>query len=114
MQMGPLFEVAVGVGEAPAQQLGLTAQGRREGHTARCPEAELPIEVKFSPGGDKITARYKHAIADYFDTAYELEHKLEIKGKQDLLVRVRSTLPDGVRCVFVTQSEARGLGHAFL
>jgi UTP--glucose-1-phosphate uridylyltransferase len=61
-----------------------------------------------------VVNRYKHAIADYFDTAYELEHKLEIKGKQELLARVRSTLPDGVRCVFVTQSEARGLGHAVL
>lgn len=61
-----------------------------------------------------VVNRYKHAIADYFDTAYELEHRLEMKGKDDLLARVRSTLPDGVRCVFVTQSEARGLGHAVL
>lgn len=61
-----------------------------------------------------VVNRYKHAIADYFDTAYELEHRLEQKGKDELLDRVRSTLPDGVRCVFVTQSEARGLGHAVL
>ncbi len=61
-----------------------------------------------------VVNRYKHAIADYFDTAYELEHRLELKGKDDLLATVRSTLPDGVRCVFVTQSEARGLGHAVL
>lgn len=61
-----------------------------------------------------VVNRYKHAIADYFDTAYELEHTLELKGKQELLARVRSTLPDGVRSVFVTQSEARGLGHAVL
>lgn len=61
-----------------------------------------------------VVNRYKHAIADYFDTAYELEHKLELKGKAELLARVRSTLPDGVRCVFVTQSEAHGLGHAVL
>lgn len=61
-----------------------------------------------------VVNRYKHAIADYFDTAYELEHRLEQKGKEDLLAVVRSTLPDGVRCVFVTQSEARGLGHAVL
>ncbi len=61
-----------------------------------------------------VVNRYKHAIADYFDTAYELEHKLQEKGKDDLLERVRSTLPEGVRCVFVTQSEARGLGHAVL
>ncbi|MFB9066556.1 UTP--glucose-1-phosphate uridylyltransferase GalU [Pseudofulvimonas gallinarii] len=61
-----------------------------------------------------VVNRYKHAIADYFDTAYELEHRLELKGKDDLLATVRSTLPEGVRCVFVTQSEAMGLGHAVL
>ncbi len=61
-----------------------------------------------------ITNRYKHAVADYFDKAYELEQRLEQSGKQDLLERVRHVLPDGVRAVFVTQPEARGLGHAVL
>ncbi len=61
-----------------------------------------------------VVNRYKHAIADYFDTAYELEHRLEQKGRDDLLATIRSTLPEGVRCVFVTQSQALGLGHAVL
>jgi len=61
-----------------------------------------------------VTNRYKHAIADYFDKAYELEHRLEQKGKQDLLELVRGVLPNHVRAVFVTQSEALGLGHAVL
>jgi UTP--glucose-1-phosphate uridylyltransferase len=61
-----------------------------------------------------VTNRYKHAVADYFDKAYELEHRLEISGKLDLLQRVRDVLPDGVRAVFVTQAEALGLGHAVL
>jgi UTP--glucose-1-phosphate uridylyltransferase len=61
-----------------------------------------------------ITNRYKHAVADYFDKAYELEHKLEKAGKTELLEVVRNVLPAGVRAVFVTQAEALGLGHAVL
>jgi UTP--glucose-1-phosphate uridylyltransferase len=61
-----------------------------------------------------VTNRYKHAVADYFDKAYELEQKLEKAGKHDLLDVVRNVLPDGVRAVFVTQTEALGLGHAVL
>ena len=61
-----------------------------------------------------VTNRYKHAVADYFDKAYELEQKLERAGKTEQLELVRSTIPDGVRAVFVTQAEALGLGHAVL
>ncbi|GAA5008672.1 UTP--glucose-1-phosphate uridylyltransferase GalU [Lysobacter lycopersici] len=61
-----------------------------------------------------VTNRYKHAVADYFDKAYELEQKLERSGKQEQLELVRNVLPEGVRAVFVTQHEARGLGHAVL
>jgi len=61
-----------------------------------------------------VTNRYKHAVADYFDKAYELEQKLERSGKTEQLELVRSVLPNGVRAVFVTQAEALGLGHAVL
>jgi UTP--glucose-1-phosphate uridylyltransferase len=61
-----------------------------------------------------VTNRYKHAVADYFDKAYELEHKLEAAGKREQLELVRHVLPEGVRAVFVTQPEALGLGHAVL
>lgn len=61
-----------------------------------------------------VTNRYKHAVADYFDKAYELEQKLERAGKTEQLELVRSTIPEGVRAVFVTQAEALGLGHAVL
>jgi len=61
-----------------------------------------------------ITNRYKHAVADYFDKAYELEHKLELAGKQESLELIRNILPPGVRAIFITQSEALGLGHAVL
>lgn len=61
-----------------------------------------------------ITNRYKHAVADYFDKAYELEQKLERAGKMEQLELVRHVLPNGVRAIFVTQAEALGLGHAVL
>jgi len=61
-----------------------------------------------------ITNRYKHAVADYFDKAYELEHKLELAGKHASLELIRNILPTGVRAIFITQSEALGLGHAVL
>ncbi|MGB3392009.1 MAG: UTP--glucose-1-phosphate uridylyltransferase GalU [Stenotrophomonas sp.] len=61
-----------------------------------------------------VTNRYKHAVADYFDKAYELEQKLERAGKHEQLEQIRHVLPKGVRAVFVTQTEALGLGHAVL
>lgn len=44
-----------------------------------------------------ITNRYKHAVADYFDKAYELEQKLERAGKQEQLELIRHVLPNGVQ-----------------
>lgn len=61
-----------------------------------------------------VTNRYKHAVADYFDKAYELEQKLEAAGKLEQLELIRNVLPQHVRAVFVTQAEALGLGHAVL
>lgn len=61
-----------------------------------------------------VTNRYKHAVADYFDKAYELEQKLEKSGKYEQLDLIRNILPSHVRAVFVTQAEALGLGHAVL
>jgi UTP--glucose-1-phosphate uridylyltransferase len=61
-----------------------------------------------------VTNRYKHAVADYFDKAYELEQKLEKSGKHEQLHLIRNILPPHVRAVFVTQAEALGLGHAVL
>ena len=61
-----------------------------------------------------VTGRNKRAIEDHFDKAYELETELERKGKGALLDQVRSVLPEGVRCVYIRQTEPLGLGHAVL
>ncbi|HSM99465.1 MAG TPA: UTP--glucose-1-phosphate uridylyltransferase GalU [Rudaea sp.] len=81
------------------------------------PLIQYAVDEAVEAGADTlifITSRYKHAIADYFDTAFELEHKLERSGKYDLLHAVRNTIPKHVRCAYITQSEALGLGHAVL
>ncbi len=81
------------------------------------PLIQYAVDEAVDAGADTlifVTNRYKHAIADYFDKAYELESKLEKAGKDELLALVQGTLPKNVRCVFVTQPEALGLGHAVL
>jgi UTP--glucose-1-phosphate uridylyltransferase len=59
-----------------------------------------------------VTGRYKRAIEDHFDKAYELEAELAAKGKVDLLEIVRNVVPERVGCVYIRQAEALGLGHA--
>ncbi|AYH44658.1 UTP--glucose-1-phosphate uridylyltransferase GalU [Azoarcus sp. DN11] len=61
-----------------------------------------------------ITGRTKRSIEDHFDKAYELETELEARGKKELLEMVKRTVPKGVNCVYIRQSEALGLGHAVL
>jgi len=81
------------------------------------PLIQYAVDEAVDAGADTlvfVTNRYKHAIADYFDKAYELESKLAEAGKKELLAMVQGTLPRNVRCVFVTQPEALGLGHAVL
>lgn len=81
------------------------------------PLIQYAVEEAVDAGADTlifVTNRHKHAIADYFDAAYELEATLERAGKHALLETVRGVLPNGVRCVYVTQEHARGLGHAVL
>ena len=81
------------------------------------PLIQYAVEEAVEAGCDTlvfVTNRYKHAIADYFDKAYELETKLEQAGKHELLAMVRDILPRHVQTLFVTQHEALGLGHAVL
>ena len=81
------------------------------------PLIQYAVDEAVDAGADTlifVTNRYKHAIADYFDKAYELESKLQEKGKDELLALVQGTLPKHVRAIFVTQPEALGLGHAVL
>ena len=61
-----------------------------------------------------VTGRSKRSIEDHFDKAYELENELELRGKTEMLKYVRSLMPANMKCVYIRQPEALGLGHAVL
>lgn len=61
-----------------------------------------------------VTGRSKRSIEDHFDMAYELENELERRGKHEMLNFVRTLMPADMKCVFIRQAEALGLGHAVL
>lgn len=61
-----------------------------------------------------VTGRSKRSIEDHFDKAYELENELELRGKKEMLSYVRSLMPSDMKCVYIRQPEALGLGHAVL
>ncbi|ROR22693.1 UTP--glucose-1-phosphate uridylyltransferase [Comamonas sp. BIGb0124] len=61
-----------------------------------------------------VNGRNKRAIEDHFDTAYELEHELELAGKKELLALVHSLMPADMVCSYVRQPRMLGLGHAVL
>ena len=61
-----------------------------------------------------VTRSGKEAIENHFDAHYELEHRLEKKGKEKILSTIKNILPEGVKVTSVRQSDALGLGHAVL
>ena len=81
------------------------------------PLIQYAVEEAISAGVTQlifVTSSSKRAIEDHFDTSYELESKLEERGKFDVLATVRNILPEGVSCVYVRQHNPLGLGHAIL
>ena len=58
-----------------------------------------------------VTRSGKEAIENYFDAHYELEHRLEKKGKEKILGAVKNIIPGHVTVTSVRQSDALGLGH---
>lgn len=58
-----------------------------------------------------ISGRNKRSIEDHFDTNYELEHSLEIKGKQDDLNEIKA-ISNLANIHYIRQKEAKGLGDA--
>ncbi len=81
------------------------------------PLIQFAAEEAIEAGADTLVFvinRNKRQIADHFDAMFELETKLASQGKDALLAAAREILPPHVSCVFVTQKEALGLGHAVL
>ena len=61
-----------------------------------------------------VTRSGKEAIENHFDANYELEHRLEKKGKETILGKVKNIIPNRVKITSIRQSDALGLGHAVL
>ncbi|HWI86745.1 MAG TPA: UTP--glucose-1-phosphate uridylyltransferase GalU [Sphingomonas sp.] len=59
-----------------------------------------------------VTGRGKHAIEDYFDSAFEIEHDLNAKAKHAILEAMKPTRLDPGQAAFVRQQQMAGLGHA--
>lgn len=60
-----------------------------------------------------VTGRGKRAIADHFDTSYELEHQISGTSKESYLTSIRSII-DTATFSSTRQREMKGLGHAIL
>ena len=61
-----------------------------------------------------ITGRNKFSIPNHFDKAYEIETELERRNKAKELELVKNILPKNVKCNYIRQNQALGLGHAVL
>ncbi len=59
-----------------------------------------------------VTGRNKNAIANHFDSSYELERILDDKDKQTELTKTRGWMPEAGSIIFTRQQEPLGLGHA--
>jgi UTP--glucose-1-phosphate uridylyltransferase len=59
-----------------------------------------------------VTGRGKHAIEDYFDSAFEIEHDLNAKAKHDIIELMKPTRLAPGQAAFVRQQQMAGLGHA--
>ena len=61
-----------------------------------------------------ITGRNKVSIPNHFDKAYEIETELERRNKNKELELVQNIVPNNVKCIYIRQNQALGLGHAVL
>lgn len=79
------------------------------------PLMQYAVEEAAAAGIDTmifITGRSKNAIMEHYDKAYEMEKELEARNKTEILNLLRSTMPANLKCIFIRQPEALGLGHA--
>lgn len=61
-----------------------------------------------------VTRSGKEAIENHFDAHYELEHRLDEKGKETMLGKVKNIIPEHIKVTSIRQADALGLGHAVL
>lgn len=81
------------------------------------PVIQWVVEEAIAAGIEEIifvTRSGKEAIENHFDAHYELEHRLERKGKETILKTVKDIIPPHINIVSIRQADALGLGHAVL
>ena len=77
------------------------------------PMIQYAIEEAFNCGIKEfviITGKYKRAIEDHFDSAFELEESLKKTGKKQLLDAISQL--NHLHFAYIRQKAALGLGHA--
>ncbi|WP_426417767.1 UTP--glucose-1-phosphate uridylyltransferase GalU [Aestuariirhabdus sp. LZHN29] len=80
------------------------------------PLIEYGVEEALEAGLNQIsivTGRGKRALADHFDTNYELEHQIAGSSKEAMLNDIRHLI-DSCTFSYIRQKEMKGLGHAIL
>ncbi len=81
------------------------------------PLIQYAVEEAISAGIKQmifVTSSTKGSIEDHFDCNFELETRLEQRGKYQLLSDMRNLIPSDVSCVYIRQRNPLGLGHAVL
>ena len=81
------------------------------------PLIQYAVEEAVSSGIDVlifIIGRNKEQITNHFDRAHELENELKIKNKKKELEQIEKILPKNIKCIYIRQKDALGLGHAVL
>lgn len=79
------------------------------------PTIQFIVEEALKSGIEEIlvvTGKSKRSIEDHFDSNFELEYNLKVKGKTELLKLVDETT--SINLHFIRQSHPRGLGDAVL
>ena len=61
-----------------------------------------------------ITNRNKISIQNHFEKSSEIEKELERKNKKKELEIIRNIVPKNIKCSYIDQNQALGLGHAVL
>ena len=78
------------------------------------PTIQYVIEEAVASGIDDIlivTGKNKRSIEDHFDKSFELEHTLEVAGKDKYLKQIRD-ITDLADICYIRQKEQKGLGDA--
>ena len=79
------------------------------------PIIQYAVEEALSAGIEQlifVTGGGKTALEDHFDRSWQLEHTLQERGKDDLLLEIKSLVPETGSIVYTRQNQPLGLGHA--